>query len=124
MFAGAFHLVERLHHMVDMVENRIVDMAAGSMDLAADMGTIPCFVLIGFGMVDYEEPPENVLDNGLDSRNSFAPSIHDLDNDLIYFYQTWANISSAFSLLQTMLEGDNGCIFANRFQCQNEGDFV
>lgn len=110
--------------MVDMVENRIVDMAAGSMDLAADMGTIPCFVLIGFGMVDYEEPPENVLDNGLGSRNSFAPSIHDLDNDLIYFYQTWANISSAFSLLQTMLEGDDGCIFANRFQCQNEGDFV
>jgi hypothetical protein len=107
-----------------MVVDRIVDMAAGSMDLAADMGTIPCFVLIGFGMVDYEEHPENVLDNGLVSRNSFAPSIHDLDNDLIYFYQTWANISSAFSLLQTMLEGDNGCIFANRFQCQNEEKFV
>jgi hypothetical protein len=107
-----------------MVVDRIVDMAAGSMDLAADMGTIPCFVLIGFGMVDYEEHRENVLDTDLVSRNSFAPSIHDLDNDLIYFYQTWANISSAFSLLQTMLEGDNGCIFANRFQCQNEEKFV
>lgn len=110
--------------MVDMVVDRIVDMAVDSMDFAADMGTIPSFVQVGFGMVDYEEHPETVLDNGLVSCNSFAPSIPDLDNNLIYFYQTWANISSAFSLLQTMLEGDDGCIFAYRFQCQNEGNFV
>ncbi|NYE04764.1 hypothetical protein F4694_001513 [Bacillus niacini] len=90
-FAQDFHQAERSNHKVDMV----IDSSAESKGSVVDMGTIPCFVL-GNDMADYEERIENQLDNIPCSCNSFAPSIHDLYNCLIYFYRAWANISSAF----------------------------
>jgi hypothetical protein len=79
-----------------------IESSAESKGSVVDMGTIPCFVLLGNDMADYEEQVENWMDNNLGFCNSFAPSIHYLYNSLIYFYRTWANISSAFSLLHTM----------------------
>jgi hypothetical protein len=102
----------------------VVDRTVESKGCVVDMGTIPCFVLLGNDMADYVGQVENVIGNNLVPCNSFAPSIHDLYNNLIYFYRTWANISSAFSLLQTMYHGWEGCIFSYRYQCQNAGNFV
>jgi hypothetical protein len=79
-----------------------IESSAESKGSVVDMGTIPCFVLLGNDMADYVELVVNWLENNPCSCNSFAPSIHDLYNSLIYFYRTWANISSAFSLLHTM----------------------
>jgi hypothetical protein len=97
-FAQDFLQADSSSQTIDMA----VDSSAESKGSVVDMDTIPYPVLLGNDMADYEELVENWVDNNLGSCNSFAPSIHDLYNSLIYFYRTWANISSAFSLLHTM----------------------